>query len=180
MNPKEQAQVMFPNMPDPVFDIWLAPLIETGGWPFTFLKQSTANTGWHRLLDGVSLESIARRVWTRHVIPCSLDAFDHMAIQTILGICAAHIPDWPAIIPNLSPDQVRNLLSILRGLKGGQASASFKRSRSYVYEHGKLHTPAVLLQEPSGLKIMDGNHRLAAMFSLPRYETRYIDAWIGK
>jgi len=180
MSPKEQARVLFPKMPDSVYEIWLAPLIEMGGWPFTCLKQSTANTGWHRLLDGVSLESIAQRVWTREVIPCSFDAFNPTAIQTILGICAAHIPDWPPIIPKLSPDQVCNFLTMLRGLKGGQASASFQRSRSYAYAQGKLHTPAVLLQEPGGLKIMDGNHRLAAIFSLPMYETRCIDAWIGK
>ena len=180
MNPEEQARALFPSMPDSVFKIWLAPLIDTGGWPFTHLKQSTANTGWHRLLNGVSLESIARRVWTRQVIPCSFDAFDHSAIHTILGICAAHIPGWPTTIPYLSPDQVLNFITILRGLKGGLASASFQRSRAYVYEHGKLHTPAVLLQEPGGLIIMDGNHGLAAIFSLPMSETRCIDAWIGR
>lgn len=180
MNPKEQARAMFPSMPDSVFLIWLAPLIESGGWPFTLLNQSTVNTGWQRLLDGVSLESIARRVWTRRFIPCSFDAFYHTAIQTILGICAAHIPGWPTNIPGLSPDQVCQLITILRGLKGGRASASFQRSLAYVNEHGNLHTPAVLLQEQGGLKIMDGNHRLAAIFSLPMSGTLCIDAWIGR
>ena len=171
---------MFPSMPDSVFNIWLAPHIATGGWPFQSVKQSTINTGWHRLLDGISLESIASRVWARQAIPCSLDPFTNSAIQTILGICAAHIPGWPNTIPGLSPNQVFKVITIFRGLKSGRAFDSFQRSRAYVDSHKKLHTPAVLLQEPCGLKIMDGNHRIAAIFSLSTADTLFIDAWIGK
>ena len=171
---------MFPLMPDSVFTIWLAPLIKNNGWPFTSLQQPTINTRWQHLLDGITLKSISLRKWARQEMPCSTDPFHHSSIQTILGICAAHIPGWSTNIPGLSADQVFHLITRLRGLKNGRAFDSFHRSRAYIKVYGNMHTPAILLQERGGLLIVDGNHRLAALFSLQMPDKLNIDAWIGR
>ena len=79
----------------------------------------------------------------------------------------------------MSAPQVDQLLDHLRALKNGRARDSFFRSREFIQSAGRLYTPAVLVQEPQGYKIMDGNHRVAALFSLNASRQLHVDAWIG-
>ena len=179
MTPAEQAKVLLPDMPDAVFDIWLGPLIEKGGWPFTSVRQSTVNTDWHQCLAGVSLQDLSTMRWLRCNAPFSLPALHPSSAVTILGICAAYVEGWPSTIPGMTQHQVGMLIRRLRALKDGRARESFFRSREYLERIGSLHTPVVLIQRPDGLKIMDGNHRAAALLSLLDSHFVPLDSWIG-
>jgi hypothetical protein len=74
---------------------------------------------------------------------------------------------------------LKNIPTIATQIKGGKAKESFLRSRQFIERTGRLHRPVVLIWQGIGYQIMDGNHRIAALFSLG-IDGLLIDAWIGK
>lgn len=151
-------------MPKEVFQIWLVPLISDVGWPFTQITDYTFGTPWERFFDGFTLQKIRDFSWQRHNISRSLCVFHPTYQKTIYGIATTHIYKRQTIWTNF---------------KNGKASESFFRSRRFIQDTGRFHTPAILAHDSQGYKIMDGNHRIAAAFSLNLTNSFHLDCWIG-
>jgi hypothetical protein len=124
----------------------------------------TFGTAWHQFFDGHSIQAISKLYWNRQQLPCSGNLFHPSARKIIKWIIEAHIHGRSTPVANL---------------KKGKAGESFPRSRKFILRTGRLHTPAVLIKQPQGYQIMDGNHRIAAFFSLNPTTNSVLNAWIG-
>lgn len=159
----EAAKSMFPNMPDEVFDLWLAPLIESDGWPFNSLSSPTRGTIWYRYFEGHSLYVINNLFWEYKLIPCLLNRFH---------------PNSVNVLALLAYDYTHNLSALTAELKDGKGRESFTRSQKFIKRTGRIHTPVVFIVDSGLYQIMDGNHRIAALFSIG-LNGLTIEAWIG-
>jgi hypothetical protein len=158
------AKKLLTAMPNDVFLIWLAPLVSANGWPFRSISSPTAGTVWTQYFDGHSIKAISQLSWKRHPIPCLFNSFVPICQDRIRWIIDAH---------------TKGLKTPCANLKNGGGKASFLRSRSFIARTGRLHTPAILIKQPGGYQIMDGNHRISAMFTLNPSPLTMIDAWVG-
>jgi hypothetical protein len=155
------ARTLLANMPDELFSLYMEPLIEEYGWPFSS-SDSPTNMPWWQLFDGLSFKIICQLSWERKEFPFSFTLFHRYARTQILGLINTHIfgiNNEFASIPN--------------------TEARFRRACDYIACTGRLPVPVVLIQDPEGLRILDGNHRLAAMASLSNSINGIVDGWIG-
>ena len=165
MTPLEQARSMFPKMPQEVFDLWLRPLIELDGWPFTSIYADTYGTVWFQYFVLEPIEMVAELSWERKMLPFSLRLFNPGSKTTIDWIISAHMS---------------GIKTPVAELKNGKAGESFFRSRKFIEDTGRVHTPVVVWEDLGDFQILDGNHRIAAAHSLGLDESFFLDTWIGK
>jgi hypothetical protein len=155
------ARKLLANMPDELYSLYMEPLIEQYGWPFTSPDSPTIMPWW-RLFDGLPFKIICQLSWERQEFPFSFGLFHRYARTQIQGLISTHIfglKNEYSSIPN--------------------TEARFHRARDYIERTGRMPVPVVLIQDPGGLRILDGNHRLAAIASLPSSISNIVDGWIG-
>ncbi len=161
------AKKIMVKMPAEVFDGWLGSLIDEDGtrdeWPFKTAYAPTNGTIWRQYLDGHTIKTISDLAWKREQIPGVSALFNPSARERIKWIIDAHI---------------HGRLTPVAKLKEGKAGESFFRSREFIKRTGRLHTPPILIKQFQGYQIMDGNHRLAALFSIPN-SFAMLDCWVG-
>jgi hypothetical protein len=148
-------------MPDDLFVLYMEPLIKDYGWPF-YSPDSPTNMPWCKLFDGLPFKTICELSWERQEIPFSFATFHRYAQQQIMGLLRTHVLGMQteyADIPN--------------------TKARFSRARSYIGRTFRLPVPVVLISDVEGLRILDGNHRLAAMASFANADCGIIDCWVG-
>lgn len=148
-------------MPDELFGQYMEPLIEEHGWPFSS-PDSPTNMPWWQLFDGLPFKTICQLTWARREISFSFELFHRYAQKQILGLLQTHILG------------INNIFSSIPNTE-----ARFRRARDFIARTGRMPVPVVLIQDPEGLRILDGNHRLAAMSSFPNSSDGIIDCWIG-
>ena len=152
-------------MPDEVFAIYIEPLIQTHGWPSASLEampMSSEALRWFQMFDRQSIQTISQLSWKRHTARFSFTAFHPRSQQVIAAIIEHHSGGFHAAIANVADTR-----------------AKFFRARDYIARTGRMPVPVVLQQDPMGLRILDGNHRLAAMASFPNSGDGIVDCWIG-
>lgn len=164
MTPLEHAQSMFPKMPPEVFDLWLRPFIEADGWPFSSINDDTKGTIWDQYFVGESIGMVAQLSWERKMLPLSISLFNPESEITINWIIEAHIYGVETPVAKI---------------KNGKAGESFFRSRKFIECAGRVHTPVVVRESSDDFQILDGNHRIAAAFSLSLDESFLLDTWVG-
>ena len=162
--PLEQARVMFPNMPDEVFAEFLQPLIiEDIGWPFCNPNDSLVGTDWYRILYPLTLEALCYFKWFRKVFTITENL-----------LYEGSIADIKLIIRN----KTENIWASI-----GRDSTPCRNSLLWhevdIQKAGKFRAPVTIAYTPLGLKILDGNHRIAALYTLGLVDTFKVDAWVG-
>ena len=158
-----RAKGMLPAMPDEVFDEWLAPLIKSDGWPF-FTEFSIPTGVWSQYLDGHSIQSIKRLNWKRGQIIRNFYSFCQESRNIIRWIIDQHL---------------HGVATPVARIKNGKGGESFFRSREFIERTGRLYAPVILIKETFGYKVMDGNHRVAALFAVRRNILAF-DVWTGE
>jgi len=91
-----------------------------------------------------------------------LAGFHPIAQRTISGLLDHHVRGIPTAYANVKDTKAR-----------------FASCRAFIAKTGRTPKPVILLEEWEGLRILDGNHRLAAMASLPNANECIVDCWIG-
>jgi len=166
MTPRQQADVaiaraILTNMPNEVFDIYIQPLILSNGWPFRSLNSPTLPP-WLLYFDHHSIQTIGKLRWERHTMYFLLGLFHSSSQQRIVGIIDTHIRGLSTPFANITNGRQR-----------------FFRPRAYIARTGRMPVPVILMQDFGGLRILDGNHRLAALASLRNANSIVVDCWIG-
>lgn len=164
MTPLEHAQSMFPKMPQDVFDLWLRPFIEEDGWPFSSINDDTKGTDWFQYFVGESIGMVAQLSWERKMLPLSISLFNPESVIMINEIIEAHMCGVEKPVAKI---------------KNGKAGESFFRSRKFIEHKGRVYAPVVVRESSDDFQILDGNHRIAAAFSLSLDEPFFLDTWIG-
>ena len=157
------ARSIFRNMPDEVFDMWIAPLIGDHGWPFRSATDSTTGTHWHRYFAERGIQVIAQLRWNRREMPFASVRFHPVSQSTIDALRRHHtFGIWNSQIAALKDSAER-----------------FTGFQKLVQRDGRIPAPCVLMCEALSYTILDGHHRIAALASMPSGESFTLDAWIG-
>jgi hypothetical protein len=160
---RARAKRLLAKMPDELFTLYMEPLIEEHGFPF-YAPSTPTHMPWKQLFDCHEFETICELSWKRKEIAFSLAAFHPFSQKQIQGLLYTHIlglnTDY-AHIPN--------------------TEARFRRACSFIASTGRMPVPLVLMEDldGGGLRILDGNHRLAAMASFANADKGMVDCWIG-
>ena len=150
------------NMPAAVFDMYIVPIVGRIGWPFTSIHSSTFGTEWTNVLDHQSLETIANLLWHRRDLPFSKIRFLPNSQSIISRLRGCHLYGQPDPLSRISDGRMR-----------------FFKFRQFSAQHGRIPAPAVLMFDSGAYRILDGNHRVAALASLPNASILMLDCWIG-
>lgn len=172
MNPKlslqlHAARTLLSSMPDDVFNIYIAPLIESHGWPFNIhgaIIDPVEAKRWHQMFDLQSVEAIRQLSWERHALSFSLGLF-HPRSQRVITMLIEHHGNYAfhAGIANVANSRIKLF-----------------RARDYIARTGQLPAPVILQNDWEGLRILDGNHRIAALVTFgDDTNGAPLDAWIG-
>jgi hypothetical protein len=155
------ARQLLHNMPDEVFELYMKPLIARYGWPYRSVDSPTGEN-WFRRFDGHSLKTMSQLSWERREMPFSFDVFHPSSKERLALMVETHMRGRRTPFA-----QVMN------------AKARFFRCRDYIARTGQMPAPVILMKDPEGLRILDGNHRLAAMASFTNSGSGIVDCWIG-
>ena len=160
------ARAMLANMPDEVFDIYIAPLIESHGWPFESLDRPPSNPiegrRWFQMFDLQSVQTISQLSWKRLEIPFAHAGFHPRAHQVVTALINLHVFGVNTFVTPIANTREK-----------------FFSARAYIQETGTMPVPVILQYDSEGFRILDGNHRLAAMTSFSNNDAGIIDCWVG-
>lgn len=155
---------MLPDLPEEVFKLWIEPLVAADGWPFHSDSFGKPWGVWSQYFVGEPVKTFNQLRWERQQIVLDFASFEPHSRNIIKWVIGAH---------------VHGQLTPVTQIKKGRGKESFLISRKFIQRAGRVHTPVVLWKQSGGYKIMDGNHRVAACFSLKHPRGFILDAWIG-
>lgn len=158
-----RAASMYGELPMEVGEGFFAPLIQDIGWPFRSIQDSLHGTDWHRILYPFTLEQFAQLRWCRRSFLLNKDLL-HPVSQDDINL----------VIRNLHED-----IGALVGRDSEPSRRSFAYHRSRVLHTHDFCAPVTLAVTVNGIKILDGNHRVAALLNSGLAHTVQLDAWIG-
>jgi hypothetical protein len=164
MSEIDRARAMLPLVPPEVFDQFFEPLITRDiGWPFASVDSSLQGTDWLRILHPFTLRDIHHFRWVRN--------------SFLLDKSLLHA-DSQADISFAILNQTEDIWA-----KIGRDSEPCRRSTAWhkasILSTGRFCAPVTLARAVGGIKILDGNHRIAALLDLGVQCTVPVDAWIG-
>lgn len=157
MKPRE----FFPNMPDEMFDMWLAPFIEKIGWPFTDVNADLSGTRWDIFLGEIPLCVWNQLVWSRldlEFTKLDFDIFTKLAIESVIDHC---VHDRSTGTENLQNTKER-----------------FSACAEFVRVHQTIPKPIVAIYENNKIKVMDGYHRIAALLHVGVPNGYKVPVWL--
>lgn len=150
------AKDLFPRMPQAVFDAWIQPEIDAVGWPFPSWTDN-----WAAFFCDLPLSYWAALEWTLYDAPISQQILHN---DTLIRI-----------------DRVRITATTHARLTNVQNSSErFWASTKFIRQHRQLPgSPLIADSFQNRLRVVDGHHRLAALFHIGvpiGFET---PAWLG-
>ncbi|MGH7182066.1 MAG: hypothetical protein ACREJN_08825 [Nitrospiraceae bacterium] len=157
MKPRE----FFPNMPDEVFDMWLAPFIEKIGWPFTDVSADLSGTRWNILLGEIPLYVWNRLAWSRVDLEFTKLDFTfcaELAIESIVDNC------------------VHGLTTGTENLQN--TKERFWACAEFIRVHQTIPKPIVAIYKNKKIEVMDGNHRIAALRHIGVPNGYWVPTWL--
>ena len=133
-------------MPPEVFDLWIVPLIDASGWPFSSVNDSVIGTEWDRFLIGRPLSFWATVEWRLLSLPMTESVYHPetaLRVRWIVGNCALGEQTPTADLQD--------------------TKKRFRTAASFIQVNGQLPSPIVGITTREGFEIVDGHHRLAAL-----------------
>jgi hypothetical protein len=158
MTPRE----FFPYMPDEVFEMWLEPFIQQFGWPFTKITDDLSGTGWSILLRDNSLHDWNQLIWSRLDVEFTKIDFaieTREVIQSIIGHCVHGLPTRTA-----NPQNTKE---------------RFTACTEFVRLHNTIPKPILVISRNNKIKVIDGNHRIAALLHVGMPKGYRLPIWIA-
>jgi len=160
---KINAKALLSKMPDEVFQNFISPLIDDIGWPFTHENNILHGTVWQRILSPLALWQLCNMTWERKTI--------------VLGEIFLYENSKKAI--DLVIRNKTEELSVM-GYDSGYCRQSLLYHENIVNSGQKFSTPITLaLLENKTYLILDGNHRIASIFTTNTKDSFLLEAWIG-
>ncbi len=165
MTPIDRAKAMFPNIPADVFDNFFAPLIINDiGWPSFSIYDALDGTDWYRILYPFSLQTLSKLTWKISSFFLNKDILYPGSYDDIKLLILNEIYDMETLIGWYPKDSRQRLA----------------RNKQLIKTTGRFPAPVVFARTSSGMKLLDGHHRVAALFILGLHSTIPVDAWIGE
>ena len=154
---------MLSELPAEVGEGFLAPLIQDIVWPFQSIKDNLHGTDWHRIFHPLTLEQFAQLSWCRKKFLLDKDLLHPVSVEDIRLVIRNKTEDVWAFVG--------------RDSKPSRESLAYHSMR--VLRTHDFCAPVTLAMTSDGLKVLDGNHRVAALLDMKMSKTVELDAWVG-
>ena len=162
-----EARRMLSNMPAEVFDVFIAPIVGDIGWPFRSPGDPVRllSAEWLRILHPITLAGLCSAEWRK----TELFAYEYLFYKESLA-------DIGAVIRNKSEDVWACL-----GRDSEPCRASLLHHERVAVTAGRFDAPVTLfVLGDNTFKVLDGNHRIASLFTTGLQDKIMIEAWIGR
>lgn len=150
-------------MPEEVFNLYFRPLIDDKGWPFSSISDSAINTIWDQYFDHMTLCQINDFRWHRDRLLINENILYPASNSLINMIILDNVFDYDTPIRRQVSDSKIKFWGLIE----------------YIKRTGVFPAPVVLVRTDGLFRILDGNHRIAALFALGLNNDFPCDAWIG-
>lgn len=159
MTPRE----FFPKMPDAVYNMWLAPLVNEIGWPFSDHNTEFGDSRWKYLFGRIPISDWRSKDW--HLIDLDwnntpIDSMTVWLLDDIKKNCVAGSATMTAKVEN--------------------TQMSFRTSVEFIHANRRLPKAVVAFFRSGRLEIVDGTHRMAALLYVGIPEGYKVPTWIPK
>jgi len=151
-------------MPDELFDKWLAPIIEAQGWPFISISDDLQASEWKNNLSiNHTLKQWSECEWELTHIELYSANFKHSTLQTVFDIITFAVKGIPTSTAHIERTKER-----------------FRACTSFYREHNTVPWPIVIYEFSHSIRVVDGFHRLAAIFHVGFPHELKIPVWLAK
>ncbi|MCA3176939.1 MAG: hypothetical protein ING36_15640 [Burkholderiales bacterium] len=152
-------------MPDELYDMWIKPEIASRGWPFSGDEAVVSDPSWAKYLRNHGPAFWRRVVWNRVIEDVERVVIEQRAkrITNQLACFAREFSETGFTPPALIPGTLPKILAL----------ANVTNARR------QIPKPLVCLVQPTEWWLMDGHHRLSALWLVPQYESIPFDCWLG-
>jgi hypothetical protein len=148
-------------MPDEVFDRWIAPFIAQIGWPFVTTEDDLGNTRWKYLLARMPLSVWAAGQWRLIVLDAKEALADPLQEVMFRETIKGGVYGDKTLGANLQDTEER-----------------FRACADFIRINDTIPTPIVGTYCNGIFKILDGNHRLAALFHVKGFRSHKVPCWL--
>lgn len=162
--PIEQAREMFPDVPDEIFELFMVPLVDEKTWKFKSIFDSTIDTKWFHWLAELSLCEFKKLKWNRHVLMLNKEILHPLSYGDIDLLIKDHVLNEETFARESIYRSKDRLVGHMR----------------FIVNTGRLCAPIVAVGTIERLRILDGNHRIAALVSLGLNSKIPIEVWLGE
>jgi hypothetical protein len=131
-------------MPDEIIDMWLVPQYRRFGWPPTL-----TNDWRYVLLPGNDLRFLQNIVWKQEPVSLSPQRLE---------------PTSQQMISDMFRTYVLNRITAYTAIVDGPQR--FRSCCEYIKANKVFPRPVALLETINGFRVLDGHHRLTALFYL--------------
>jgi tellurite resistance-related uncharacterized protein len=164
LNLIQKAKAMLPNMPDEVFNTWLLPIIRHhNSWPYDNILSPHPTDQWRRYFGLFTLHDFSECVWYRMRLTFDMGCLDPISDSVIQTLIEKHIKN-------------RNTPGRLNVLNSKSRFLGFVE---FIQRTRTIPAPIIGINTGNGLRILDGNHRIAALTHLKLRGTILCDTWIA-
>jgi hypothetical protein len=163
---EQSARRCFHQMPDELFDMWIKPEIESRGWPFRGNETAVSDHAWSKYLRDRGPRFWSEVRWNR-VSRCFVGIpIEERAknIGRMLAEVGRKFQETGIAESTLVPNSPQKVVALANATLASQ----------------QLPKPLVCLVQGSEWWLMDGHHRLGAMFLLGEQNSIPFDCWLGE
>lgn len=159
-----KAKSMFPNMPEEVFSAWLSPIIrDHNSWPYKDILSPHPSEQWWKYFGRYSLSDISDCLWHLNTATLDMNCLDPLSYETIEILIENHVHNFDAT---------------------GRFNVRDSKSRFFgfvelIKRTGTIPAPIIGINAEGGLRILDGNHRLAALKHIGIKGAFPCETWVG-
>lgn len=144
----EECKRDLPNFPEEIIDLWLAPFVETEGWPPCNDHAKVPGNRWRYLLGEKPVTYWENIQWEKEELDLAKLQLTGKSAATIQQLVAGYVLGQ------------ENMYTQTLGQNGKDR---FDRVFRYLIENGTLPAPPIIINEgDDGYTVVDGNHRIAA------------------
>ncbi|WP_296656041.1 hypothetical protein [Thiobacillus sp. 0-1251] len=144
------VQQDLPAFPPEIINEWLGPYVQSEGWPPNSERHEVSTDRWRYLLGMRPVSYWASFTWQRTKIIPTIEDLGQASNQTLAQLITGYVQGKPNIYTQQIPDGKQRFQSVL----------------SYLSIHKSFPGFPVLAVQADGLEVLDGNHRMAAYFTL--------------
>jgi hypothetical protein len=146
--PERRFACDLPNFPNEIIQSWLSTYLQSEGWPPKIGIDGIPTDRWRYLLARRSLHYWRQIDWRLENRTLHESELDAKSLGTVQSLIAAYIHGET----NIYSAEI------------GDGQQRFAQLARFTLANGSMPVPPVLIEEPTGLTIMDGNHRITALF----------------
>ncbi len=151
-------------MPDEVFDSWFLPIIKDhNSWPYQNIFAGHPSRQWEQYFAFFSLKDIANCIWKSMTLFFDLSCLDPLSNSTIETLIQKHV----------------NHIDITGNFNVRDSQNRFFGFVEFIKKSKSLPAPIIGLHTDEGLRVLDGNHRLAALTYLNLRGKIPCVTWVG-